>query len=256
MLIDNKGKNSISRRKFLKRLSHLAIFLSASGLIGSGHVEMVAADEEGTKRKLFAFGDEGRWPTSESFTVGFLYTERPDKHRHRIQELRKKHSYFRMLKYDCTCKYKVQYAADLLKYFFDEPDLRFIAKVAGEAEASEKFHYKNLVDRLAPHKLKVHLTLKNHGRVGGGKAVRDFLEKEILRIDGITVARQRNDDLMQLADFLTGNVALDAARFQNTGASNHKVKTALLKTLQGHLKVSSLLQDSLKNGSKFRVLHA
>lgn len=255
MSIDNEGEGLISRRTFLDGCSRLAMLASISSLVGASLVENVAADEGSAGKGLFAYGDEGRWPTENSFTIGFLYTERPDEHRLRIKELRKKHAYRRMFEYDSTDKSKVPFAIDVLNYFFVEPDLRFISKVAGEAKTSEQFHYKSIVDQLAPNKSKVFLTVKTNGRVGGGKNVREYLKKEVGRIGGITVVRRSEDDLMQIADFLTGNVAFNASRSQGSGASKNRVKTELLKTLQEHLKVASLLDGSLKSGKKFRVLH-
>ena len=54
---------------------------------------------------------------------------------------------------------------------------------------------------------------------------------------------------MQLADFITGNVALDAAQ-----SSKSPVKLEMLMSLHKQLNVSSLLASASKDRNKFRVL--
>ena len=60
------------------------------------------------------------------------------------------------------------------------------------------------------------------------------------------------DYLSELADFLTGNIALDLVGAE--AASHNPVKTGLLASLKNRLKVSSFLDTSLGSHNKFRVI--
>ena len=248
-MIYDEAKCEIDRRAFLRTLYRLAAVACISNLLTENLLEMVSANENTSTNHIFAFGDEARWPSDTNFTIGFLFTQHPRKHRHHLHELRKKHGYWRTFKYVSTDKYKVPYAIALLSYFAKEPDLRYVAQVVGQTENGEKLHYKSFANQLSPQKLKLSLTLKTSSRVGGGKEVREYLKREVKRIESISVVRRREDDLMQLADFITGNVALDAAQ-----SSKSPVKLEMLMSLHKQLNVSSLLASASKDRNKFRVL--
>jgi len=239
-VIDDEAICEIDRRAFLSTLSRLAAVACISSLLAENLLEMASANENPSTNHIFAFGDEARWPSDTNFTIGFLFTQYPKKHRLHLHELRKKHRYWRTFKYGSTDKYKIPYAMDLLSYFAKEPDLRYVAHVVGQTENGEKLHYKDLVNQLSPQKFKLSLTMKTSSRVGGGKEIRQYLKREVKRIENISIVRRREDDLMQLADFITGNVALDAAQ-----SSKSLVKLEMLK---------SFLASVSKDRNKFRVL--
>lgn len=254
----DQANGMLSRREILSALSRLAIWVSAASVISEGLPERVLADDETKATDLiFAFGDEGRWPTNSSYTIGFLLAQRPDQHRQHLMNLRENHRYKRTLTYNSTDKYKVAYASDVMKYFFERSDLRYVAKVVGVSKNSEKLHYKDIVSQFAPLSSKISLSLKANGRIDGRRDVRNYLAREVSRIDGIKLARMKEDDLMQLADFFTGNIALECARSKGDDrASDHKVKIRLLQAMHEHLGVNSLLDNSLRTGDKFRVWSA
>lgn len=253
-MCENLYDNEISRRGFVIRVAHLAAFFSVSNVLGESFLKMAEATDPSAQTPIYAFGDEGMFPTHGTFTIGIIFTQNPDKHRSRLKELRTKLNYWRTFTYDSTDAKKVSYALEALDYFASEPDLRFVAKIVGETSSTEQLHYKNLVTSLPPHKLKAVLALKPNRRVGKGKPVRDFLQREVGRMEEVKLVHARNDDLTQLADFMTGNLVLDSRRQSNDNASKNKVKIQMLEALQQKLKVSSLVDNSLASSTKFRVL--
>lgn len=255
MMNIDKFYEVMSRRQIIHRFSRLAMFTSLSVFLGDHLFQMASANDADSPKRIFAYGDEGRWPTQTSFTIGFLVTSQPDMHRLKLKELRKKHNYWKTFQYDSTDRFKVPYGTDVLKYFFEHDDLKYVAKIAGVSKTSESFHYKSLVSQLSPRQATISLSLKTNSRLDGGKRIRSYIKRELVRVGEITVVRGREDDLMQLADFITGNVALDASYAQGDElASKNEVKVKLLNTMREHLKVSSLIHESLNKGNKFRVL--
>lgn len=253
----------ITRRTFLNHCVHFSALIP---LVAFSPAPFHAIKDRSSDTLVLAYGDESRWRTSTAFTVGFLCTSN-SKYKYHINQIsliREKHKYYRPFRYGSTDKYKIPYAEDLLHYFFTNKDLRFIARVSHGAkeDARYKYVYTKTVEAVSPHSSGIILNLVHHSITGQDLVLQEHLKRQSTRLKEIKMVKHTSfpkntkntnrDYLSELADFLTGNIALDLAGRE--AASQNPVKTGLLASLKNRLGISSFSDNKLKSGNKFRVM--
>ena len=175
----------------------------------------------------YVFGDEsGSFKNGDWMVVGALYLSQPDRARDALKLLRKRTGRLTELRYSTSDKYQLSFALAVLAWFFDTADAEYrcIAKSGDEFDLgyykgrirglnpdtlAYNFTYRELLAHNLPpepHRLIAKVDERSRHRFDN---LLDYLKAEIPTIVWIGEADSKSDDLLQVADLLTGCVRGD-----------------------------------------------
>lgn len=184
----------------------------------------MSAKRHGLPPVLYVVGDEsGAFKAGDWMVVGLVLLSDPAARRAELAALRAKHKYTRELKYSSTDKTKLPFALGVLDWFFSSPDLEFrcIAKNGDEHDPGYYDHrwrglnaeilaynytYKEVVKNnlpADPRRVLVKVDQKSRHRHDN---LLDYLPMQIPSVRRVFEADSKTDDLLQVADLLTGCV--------------------------------------------------
>jgi len=237
----------LTRRSFIYKGLEAAVCATVSGLsVGAVTTPLQLYIEESG-----VFGGNG------PFCIGALLTSDPERHLRHIRELRVIHHFRSRLLYRSTDKFKRPFTRSVINYFFRAPDIWFTARVVSKSardqetsrsadESSYFVHYRKLISASVPKGHPVSLTMVNHSLGGRDELLRKYLHDEVSTLNGIHVARLRENDLLQVANLYAGSVS-EGEMLEN------KVKLYPVQQLKQSLAVETLQESKLRQSLKFRV---
>ena len=239
-----------SRRQFMT-WSALSALLGGFG---------ISKAQGSSKQETFCYIDESGMPgTERPFVMGALQTLTPALHYADIKNIRKKHNYRLTLSYTSTDKNKIPYTKEILEYFCSKK-LSFVAYVV-KPELNRTWPADKTVSEIAYHHSYAKFIRKNWNRksnlslymekrttTGEDIFLHNYLHQELGEKIKIKLLRDKDDDLMQLSDFLTGCVYAEITRPIN------EIKQTLLKDLKIKIGVKNLLEKPHKATGRFKVI--
>lgn len=252
----------LNRRSFLRKIVNFfggIPFLSLSNEI----LLKLGKSNLSLENPIHIYADEsGKFGFDKYFVLGLLLTNNPQRHEKYVEKMRKRHNFWTELRYCSTDKFKLPFVKDLIQYFFEEPDMRFIARLVSDenmppVEKSKRIlkrvyylHYKKLIqDGISASERKV-LHLEKRTKTGEHRLLNEYLIKNVNRVHQIEIIKsyKNKNNLIQFADVLTGSIFGDA-----TGVDN-SVKVDLIDILKKKLKVDKLYDVKLDSKNfDFRV---
>jgi hypothetical protein len=196
------------------------------------------------------------------FVLGMLVTTDSARHESSISRMRENDRFATQLRYSSTDRFKRPFAADLIRYFFSEPDLQFCAYIITDTsladlrkrgyslEQAYHFCYEMLISNCtAPDAAKT-LNLEIRNSIGDDEALRRYLRQNVIKLSRINVVGSSSCNLLQIADLFTGCIYGDLHR----DTLRSSVKIEVLNLLKAQLNVDSLLDVRLSNTrGRFRV---
>ncbi len=244
--------DGLDRRSFLTRSTAL---LGGIPLLSPETASAVNAD--GTRgADLHLYCDEsGILGTDVLFVLGMVVTTDSTRHESFIARRRQDHRFATQLQYNSTDRFKRPFAEDLINYFFDEPDLRFVAHAITEGAVADlrshglsleqvyHHYYETLISNCTPSEVSKTLNLEIRNSIGDDRALRRYLRENVINLSRINVVGSSSNDLLQLADLFTGCVYGDA----HIDSLRNRVKREVLSLLKARLNVANLLDVRLSS---------
>jgi hypothetical protein len=252
----------LNRRSFLTQSTAL---LGAMPLFSSKSVSATQAHGSSSPgADLHLYCDEsGILGDDVVFVLGMLVTTDSARHESSIARMRENDRFATQLRYSSTDRFKRPFAADLINYFFSEPDLQFCAYIIMDTsladlrkrgyslEQAYHFCYEMLISNCTAPEAAKTLNLEIRNSIGDDQALRRYLRENVIHLSRINVVGSSSCNLLQIADLFTGCIYGDLHR----DTLRSSVKIEVLSLLRAQLNVDSLLDVRLSDPrSRFRVL--
>jgi hypothetical protein len=237
----------MNRRSFLK-VSGCALAAATTG------VHVTAQSSSATH----VFVDEsGIFGSQDPFVIGLLVSPNPERVIREITRLRARHAFTPQLRYDSADPKRLPFADALIQYFFDRSQATFHALVGSKTVSIDRrdrdafateycyFYLAALRDVLRPG-VRATVHLRKHWRGGLlDQRLIDCLKRELPNV--VVNQTDRMNQMVQFADFLTGNIRGDANSVTGPG------KQQLIGALKKRLGMTSLRDPRLAEHRSFRV---
>lgn len=214
--------------------------------------------------------ESGNYGGKQTLSLGMLFARNREKHFRYLKELRSRLHFRTGAAFRSNNKYKIEYLKQAFTYLLRDPDLNFSARIFGKSrrwqqlskqdrEAEYHSSYKRALSQRAGTGENMHLYLRKHFLGDDDRLLHDYLRRELSQIKSIEIVKgvsgrlppghsRDRDDLLELANFLTGSIWLDT----NTGGGGH-TKSTSLANLKGALRVRTLSAPTLSGNPKFNV---
>jgi hypothetical protein len=244
--------DGLNRRSFLTRSTAL---LGGLPLLSSQTASASLAEGRQAADLHLYCDESGILGVDVLFVLGMVVTTDSVRHEAAVDRLRQDHHFATQLQYNSTDRFKRPFAEDAIRYFFEEPDLSFVAyAITDKAVTSlrsrgfsleQVYHhyYETLISNCTPPGVPKTLNLEIRNSIGDDRTLRRYLRENVVNLSKINVAGSSVSNLLQIADLFTGSINGDA----HIDSLRNPVKREVLSLLRARANVASLLDAGLED---------
>lgn len=247
-------------------------FIGTGGLLLSAGVTYLPRQQK-SRVTVAHLNTSGGQEDTSSLVIGMTIVRQASTHENYFLALRRRHKYYTDWLYDSTDKFRIPYAVEALKYFLNNRDIVFAARVVvkGPTRSDEaRFQFRQTILSALQEPTNIVLKIRGCDHLIPQRTLVTYLQREIpglLSIERERLAREepgfkRNPRTARKGDVparVSSTNCLQLNEFLTSALHRELTATEsdpLFDVLHSGLKVQSLPALKDRNNSKFRVVLA